>query len=158
MSVTAGALTYGIIHLGWAIDANSPWMVIEGLAYLKFCHIGVDEGKLSLNQHDDEETPFDSYARVARTFADSNLQAEWVDKAKNAYDESFHPELVQAGFQWQFAKVLEDAHPVATNLPAWIETIALTEIWEPMYRAVVYTCISLHVMKMAMTAAFSSCT
>lgn len=35
----AGALTHGIIHLGWGVDAESPWMIQEGLAYLNFCYL-----------------------------------------------------------------------------------------------------------------------
>jgi len=139
----AGALTHGIIHLGWAIDANSPWMITEGLAYLNFCHLGVAPEKLKTASQDAtaEDTsfwPMDSYLSVAEEFEKENLQQEWVEKAKATYDECFHPELVVAGFQWQVAKVLKDAHPVATNLPAWLETLPLDQLWEHMYRTTVW--------------------
>lgn len=135
----AGALTHGIIHLGWAIDANSPWMIAEGLAYLNFCHLGVYPEKLKTASQDTAAAePMDSYLNVAKKFEEDNLQQEWVEKAKVAYDEGFHPELVPAGFQWQAAKVLADAHPVATNLPAWLETLPLDQLWECMYRTTIW--------------------
>lgn len=55
----AGALTHGIIHLGWGIDAQSPWMIAEGLAYLNFSAVGVDPRKIKMDQHSDA-TPIES--------------------------------------------------------------------------------------------------
>jgi hypothetical protein len=66
----AGALTHGIIHLGWAIDAGSHWMICEGLAYLNFCFIDVGVQKLVRggNQYLNEKMPMDSFIRVAKVF------------------------------------------------------------------------------------------
>jgi hypothetical protein len=134
----AGALTHGIIHAGWAVDAQSPWMICEGLAYLNFCHLGVNPAKLRSSRHK-EASPMESFVRVARTFEAQNLQGAWVDKAKAAYDESFHPELVAAGLQWQLSKVLKDAHPVATDLPSWLkEEKSLDRLWECIYKTTVW--------------------
>jgi hypothetical protein len=137
LSGIAGALTHGIIHLGWAIDAESPWMICEGLAYLNFCHLGVDEEKLEQGIHA-ELAPMESFVRVAKTWEADNLKEEWVEKSKAAFDESFHPELVEAGFQWQLSKVLKDAHPVATQLPRWLQDKSIDELWHELYRDVVY--------------------
>lgn len=37
LSGAAGALTHGIIHLGWAIDAESPWMIFASFESKIFC-------------------------------------------------------------------------------------------------------------------------
>ena len=133
----AGALTHGIIHLGWAIDAESPWMITEGLAYLNFAYLGFKEStEFSYNSHS-EAGPIDSYLRVARSYAEENLQENWIERVKAKYDESFHPELVPAGFQWHLAKALYEPHSVATKLPTWLHDKPLKDIMEEMYKAVV---------------------
>ncbi|KAL7568746.1 hypothetical protein ACA910_021739 [Epithemia clementina (nom. ined.)] len=147
VSGAAGALTHGIIHLGWAIDAQSPWMIAEGLAYLNFAYLGFNNHKnnknkettavFSYNKHT-ESSPMDSYLRVARTFEQEGLQESWIERVKAAYDNSFHPELVQAGFQWQLAKALHEPHAVATELPTWLEEKSMQELWEDLYTSVVF--------------------
>jgi hypothetical protein len=134
LSGIAGALTHGIIHLGWAIDARSPWMICEGLAYLNFCHLGIDESVLHSDTHI-EADPMTSFQRVANTFHTEDLQRQWIEATKNAYDESFHRELVPAGFQWQLAKILREPHPVATHLPTWLDKSSIEEIYESLYQA-----------------------
>lgn len=137
LSGIAGALTHGIIHLGWAIEAKSPWMICEGLAYLNFCHLGVAPAKLKPSVYADT-LPIESYVRVAKTFESDDLQTKWVDRAKAAHDEGFHPELVPSGFQWHAAKVMHDAHSVATDLPSWLDDAEIDQLWECMYYAVVW--------------------
>lgn len=133
-----GALTHTIIHLGWALDAaSSSWMVLEGLAYLNFAHVGLDDSMLQWNAHDDP-TPMDSLMRVATVWQEKDLGETWIHKAKTSYDETFHPELVPAGFQWEAAKVLDQPHAVATELPTWITETSPTKLWESLYRAAVY--------------------
>jgi len=133
----AGALTHGIIHLGWAIDAGSPWMITEGLAYLNFCYIGVDQKSLKVDQHEDLD-PMDSFRRVALTWEAQGLQETWIARVKATYDKSFHPELVPAGFQWELSKVLKEPHVVATELPTWLNKLSDEDLWEAMYRATVH--------------------
>jgi hypothetical protein len=133
-----GALTHAIIHTGWAIDADSPWMIAEGLAYLNFAHIGLSDSQLVWDKHADDATPMDSLRRVADTWHTEHLSTTWVAKAKSSYDETFHPELVPAGFQWEVAKILDSAHRVATDLPSWISTMDIDVLWENLYRAVLY--------------------
>jgi len=134
LSGLAGSLTHGIIHLGWAIDAQSPWMITEGLAYLNFCHIGVDEARLNADRHR-ENSPMESLIRAAHTWKAENLKEDWIDRVKAKYDESFHPELVGSGFQHELSKVVSDPHPVATHLPTWINEKNVDDLWESMYKA-----------------------
>jgi hypothetical protein len=125
-----GALTHGIIHLGWAIDAENPWMIKEGLAYLNFCHVPV----ASLESKAVVETDaLSSFLRISMEWHAQDLGNTWIAPTRARYDESFHPELVPAGFQWHLAKVLKDAHPVATKLPSWLHEKPLPEVWEELY-------------------------
>lgn len=131
-----GALTHGTIHLGWSIDAQSAYMIAEGLAYMNFAYIGIEPAKLQDDVHDDG-SPIDSFMRIAQTFEKEDLQTLWVDRVKEKYDESFHSELVAAGFQWHVAKLLFEPHAVATELPVWLTNNANTdEIWEQLYRSI----------------------
>jgi len=132
----AGALTHGIIHLGWGIDAENEWMVTEGLAYLNFCHLGVDESLLK----DDaikEDTPLESMLRIAKEWKTKDLKETWIAESKSKYGEDFHPKLIPAGFQWNLAKVLANPHAVATDLPTWLTKAPLEDVWENLY----YTCV-----------------
>jgi hypothetical protein len=128
----AGGLTHGIIHLGWGIDSQDPWMIQEGLAYLNFCHVPNPPLESSGIVEPDAGT---SILRIAQEWQDLNLKDTWIEPSKEKYDESFHPELVPAGFQWHLAKVLTDAHPVATKIPSWIREKPLPEVWEELYHA-----------------------
>jgi hypothetical protein len=132
-----GALTHALIHLGWALDANSEWMILEGLAYLNFASVPIDETRLEANVHN-EATPLDSFERVAQSWQVADLQTTWVNRVKAAYDESFHSELVQAGFQWHVAKLVHEPHAISTELPTWLEELDLPKLWEVMYRDICY--------------------
>jgi len=136
----AGALTHGIIHLGWGIDAQNSWMTMEGLAYLNFCYVPM--APLTQNSIQDESNAVESALRISKQWIDDDLQNTWIEPTKKKYDETFHPELVPAGFQWHLAKVLKDAHPVVTNLPSWLRNMPLPEVWKEMYRFVVVTYLS----------------
>ena len=144
-----GSLTHGIIHLGWAIDAHkadseattfplhqsSQWMILEGLAYLNFCHVGIDPALFDWKANDNSDTtPMESFQRVATIFESDNLKETWVHRVKTKYDETFHPELVRAGFQWQVAKLAHEPHDIATTLPAWLTTMDSSPLWEYLYR------------------------
>lgn len=79
----------------------------------------------------------ESLERVSKTWESENLAENWVAKSKDAFDESFHPELVPAGFQWQLAKVMEGAHGVATELPTWLNG-PLDEVFKALYHSTVW--------------------
>lgn len=137
----AGALTHGIIHLGWALDAydgKHPWMVIEGLAYINFAYLSVHPEKF---QHSaiDESLPAESLCRIAKIWQQENLADTWIAKAKGTYNEDsgFHEELIPAGFQWEFAKILDQPHEIMYQLPTWLDTMSIEELKEELYKTTV---------------------
>jgi len=142
----AGALMHGIIHLGWGIDAGSPWMVAEGLSYLNFCHIGVHPSKFRYcdDPADGGATPIESLSLVANLYENDDLRKTWVEIVKAKYDKSFHPELVKAGFQWEAAKLMAEPHDVVVRMPSWISAADQyseaeeEQTWDALYRAVTY--------------------
>ena len=153
LSGLPGALTHGIIHLGWSLDAyrndnddaltqdpnqnhqKNPWMVIEGLAYLNFSFLSVHPEQF---QHAaiDEKSAMETWRRIARTWDTDHLQRSWIEPAKAKYDETsgFHSELVPAGFQWQLSKVLDQPHPIMTQLPTWLDTMGIPTLLEELYK------------------------
>jgi hypothetical protein len=141
LSGLSGALTHGIIHLGWALDAvdsENPWMVIEGIAYLNFCHVSVHPENF-VHSAFEEKSAVDSLIRVASTWEKENLAENWVGKAKSKYNENsgFHSELIPAGFQWELSKILQEQHAVAYKLPTWLDTKSIPEIFEDLYKTVI---------------------
>lgn len=135
----AGGLTHGIIHLGWGIHAKNSWMTMEGLAYLNFCYVPM----APLEERSVQESfPITSAIRIAEQWKEDDLTNRWIEPTKKKYDETFHSELVPAGFQWHLAKVLKDAHPVATKLPSWLRDMPLRQLWEEMYRFVTVVFLS----------------
>ncbi|CAB9513901.1 The proteasome is a multicatalytic proteinase complex which is characterized by its ability to cleave peptides with Arg [Seminavis robusta] len=134
MGGIVGALTHGIIHFGWGLDAGNDWMTTEGLAYLNFCHVGVDESKFQVDAVNDA-SPMASMLRIAEEYETKNLRETWIEPVKAKYDKTFHPELVKAGFQWELAKVLSEPHKVATDLPTWITKATSSEqLWKDLYQ------------------------
>lgn len=132
----AGSLAHGIIHLGYAIDSGSPTMISEGLAYLNYCHLSVNPSKFQPQAHADA-TPTDSWLRVAETFYEQDLANTWVKPTKAKYDESFHPELVVAGLQWQASKLLHDPHELAIELPSWVDADDAAATWKALYEGAI---------------------
>lgn len=135
----AGALTHGIIHLGWALDAydgKHPWMVIEGLAYINISNLSIHPENF---QHGaiEEASPVDSLLRIAKVWQKDSLADTWIAPAKAKYDEDsgFHIELIPAGFQWQLSKVLDQQHPVMYDLPKWLDTMRIDTLLEELYKA-----------------------
>jgi Questin oxidase-like len=133
----AGALTHGIIHLGWGLDASNDWMTTEGLAYLNFCYLGIDEAKFKEDVVD-EESPMESMLRIADEWKSKGLEETWIAATKEKLGKDFHPELVVAGFQWEFAKVLATPHAAATDLPKWISNNSAEQTWKDLYQTCVW--------------------
>jgi Questin oxidase-like len=142
ISGIAGSLTHGIIHLGWAIDCGSPWMIAEGLAYLNFGHLGVNPSLLCWPAQDNivdatakeketttesESSIMDALIRVANVYESENLKTTWIDRVKAELNDTtnFHPELVCAGFQWELSKILSRPHAVATQMPSSLSLSSL---------------------------------
>jgi len=149
-----GALTHTIIHLGWGIDAQSSYMTIEGIAYLNFAHVGFNNNQLiwpstssTTTTTTTPPTPtmttinpvMESFMNVADIWYRDELQTTWIEDSKSSFDpQTFHPELVPAGFQWEVSKVIAKPHPVATTIPSWVMTLPLDDVWEYLWRAITY--------------------
>jgi hypothetical protein len=132
----AGALMHGVIHLGFALDADSLWMTAEGLAYLNFCAIGVDPQVIRMDVHM-ETSPMETLIRASQAFDDDNLSVAWIQQAKEIHEvESFRPELATAGFQREVAKVMANPHPIARDMPSWLTNMDIPELFESLYRTV----------------------
>ena len=122
-----GALTHGIIHCGWGLASGSKWMTIEGLAYLAFSHVSVMPERY-VTETLPGSTPMESLLYLAdhkEEFAEFS-KATKADVEKYP-KETFHPELVVAGFQWQVAKILDAGHPLFYQKPTWLENDNLLE-------------------------------
>ena len=142
----AGALTHGIIHLGWALDAydlKNPWMVIEGLAYLNFSYLSCHPENFSHGAIR-EATPLESIRRIAQVWEEDNLADSWIAKARARYDEQsgFHAELVPAGFQWELSKILDQQHPIMYQLPTWLDAMDISSLLEELYKTSVLLYLS----------------
>ncbi|KAJ8612246.1 hypothetical protein CTAYLR_002886 [Chrysophaeum taylorii] len=111
-----GALTHGIIHLGWALAAGNRWMTVEGLAYLAFAHVSVHPGRFG-EETVEGTTPLETL----RALPDLGEFRDEVKKSTKYSETDFHPEIVASGFQWQVAKVLEEGHPFFYKRPAWLD-------------------------------------
>eukprot|EP00892_Ulva_mutabilis_P004626 jgi/Ulvmu1/2535/UM139_0002.1 len=138
----AAALTHGIIHLGWGLDAASRWMTIEGLAYMAYTYLDVHPDRFTPAVHADT-TPLDTLLRVAAAYHDGSKAEVHAIMHDPQYDTDFHPELYDAGFQWQLAKVLEHGHAVFLELPAWLEEAPVEDALREMYKAVTLLYITL---------------
>mmetsp|Transcript_4131 Transcript_4131/g.16636 ORF Transcript_4131/g.16636 Transcript_4131/m.16636 type:complete len:423 (+) Transcript_4131:200-1468(+) len=142
------SLTHGIIHLGWGLAAGSAWMTVEGLAYLHFAHVSVRPERFvdavaSVEDRDaPPATPYESLVAIAATRRDElkAFAAEVKADAAHRYPkETFVPELVVAGFQWEVAKVLDAGHAVFYARPAWLDDDAASDpdaLVERLYEAV----------------------
>ncbi|KAL3927348.1 MAG: hypothetical protein SGPRY_002865, partial [Prymnesium sp.] len=131
-----GALTHGIIHLGWAIDAGSAEMTAEGAAYLAAVSLSVRPERFVRCDHADA-SPFASLLRASEAFHAADGPA-WVAsvKADPKFDDSFHPELKVAGFQREVAKVLAEGHPLVSEMPEWLYTHSAEDAMEQLYQCV----------------------
>ena len=117
-----GALTHATIHLGWALDAGSRRMTIEGLAYLAFGHVSCHpERAFPATAHDDK-SPLDSLMRIA-TFWEDNRQ-ELADWAENLVGDTspealadINPELLRSGIQYRIARMHHEGHPLIYETP-----------------------------------------
>jgi len=130
---TAGGLLHGIIHTGWGVDTNDTWMMSEGLAYWNFGLVGVESTVLKEAPISDNATPWETTVRLAREFHAHDLAKTWVEPTKLKYDETFHPELVASGFQWQVAKILKDLHPLFQVRPRWVDETPKDQLWKDLY-------------------------
>jgi|AntRauMFilla1563_2_1112583.scaffolds.fasta_scaffold259604_1 hypothetical protein len=76
-----GALTHGLIHLGWALDANNERMTDEGLAYLAYTHLSCHPERFVSALHTDDEDAFASMCRIADEYEAQDVRG-WVARTK----------------------------------------------------------------------------
>jgi hypothetical protein len=72
------------------------------------------------------------------------LADAWIAKCRARYDaqSGFHEELIPAGFQWEFSKVLDQQHEIMYQLPTWLDTMDVTSVLEELYK----TCVLLYLI------------
>jgi hypothetical protein len=138
-----GAFTHAAIHLGWALDVNHRWMIIEGLAYMAFAHVSCHpERAIAVpgGRHAGEQA-VDSLLRIAGAWdADRDALRAWVagllaDTTSGAAA-AIHPELMRSGLQYRIARLLGAGHPLIYETPAWIHAQELSASWEQLYHVV----------------------
>lgn len=138
-----GAFTHATIHLGWALDARSRWMAIEGLAYMAFAYVSCHPEREVAGSQDrfGDEQAVDSLLRIAGVWEDDReALSAWVgallaDTSADA-ELGIHPELARSGLQYRIARLLEEGHPLIYETPAWIEGQDVSASWEQLYYTV----------------------
>jgi hypothetical protein len=138
-----GAFTHATIHLGWALDANNRWMIIEGLAYMAFSHVSCHPERTTPDRRSgrDRERAVDSLLRIAAAWDDNRdaLRA-WVDElladTTSETARTIHPELMRSGLQYRIARLLAAGHPLIYETPPWIDDQDVPVSWDQLYYVV----------------------
>lgn len=135
----AGAFTHATIHLGWALDVNHRWMIIEGLAYMAFSYVSC-QPELSFSDIVDSyfnESPLNSLFYIADMWEKNIFQFNsWLEdlmkEEPHISENRIHPELVRSGLQYKIAKILE-SHSIIHSIPMWIYSMDIAVIWEKLH-------------------------
>lgn len=135
-----GSFTHATIHLGWALDADSRWMTVEGLAYLAFSYVSCHPER-STSARDGEVSAVDSLLHVAGVWEDErDALTHWVRElladTASGFAAGIHPELARSGLQYRIARLLEEGHPEIYATPSWIEDQNTSVSFEQLYYAV----------------------
>lgn len=107
---------------------------------MAYTFVDVHPERFSPRAHPDA-TPVDTLLRAAAAFHSGGRDAiigimhdpRFGDDAGT----TFHPELYDAGFQWQLAKVLEQGHALFLEQPEWLDDLPLADAVHGMYKALV---------------------
>jgi Questin oxidase-like len=132
-----GSFTHATIHLGWALDAGSRWMTIEGLAYLAFSYVSCHPER-SCRKVDFEPRAVDSLLGTAGRWDDENgaflqrIQSIITDTTSDSAT-GIHPELARSGLQYRIARLLSEGHPSFYAIPEWIDEHDVSTCWEQLY-------------------------
>lgn len=135
-----GSLTHAAIHLGWALEINHRWMIIEGLAYMAFSYIDCHKERAffstkNMDYAEKSNTVLNSLIYIASIWEEKNIEFKnWVSNLMmdNNTDLKFHPELLRSGLQYRIAKMLSVGHPLIYEIPSWLETENLQTLWKQM--------------------------
>ncbi|TDB54630.1 questin oxidase family protein [Photorhabdus khanii] len=138
LSGWAGALTHGTIHLGWALDIDHLWMIIEGLAYMAFSYVPCHSERAFIDNSLNDKNAFDSILRMSTLWEERKVElTDWVNSLVNnenlADTDLIHPELKRSGLQYRIARILMQGHPEIYRLPVWIETQDIEESWAQLF-------------------------
>ncbi len=135
-----GSFTHATIHLGWALDAGSRWMAIEGLAYLAFSYL-VCHPERAHRKADSAPRAADSLLATVRGWDDEHdaffgyIDSIVSDMTPEAM-QGIHPELARSGLQYRVARLLAEGHPSFYETPELIDELDLEACWEQLYYTV----------------------
>ena len=135
-----GGFAHGAIHLGWALDAGSRWMTIEGLAYLAFSYRSCHPER-SHRKADAEKRAVDSLLATVCGWDDDHddfvrqIDGIITDTTPEAM-QGIDPELARSGLQFRIARLLEVGHPSFYEVPDWIDRQEVDACWEQLYYTV----------------------
>jgi Questin oxidase-like len=141
-----GSFAHSTIHLGWALDAGSRWMTIEGLAYLAFSCLSCHPER-SRRQVNSGQGAIDSFLGILAGWYDEHdaflqrIDSIITDTTPQAM-EGIHPELARSGLQYRVARLLAEGHPSFYEIPAWIDEQDLSVCWEQLYYTVTLVYLS----------------
>lgn len=116
-----GSFTHAVIHLGWALDAGSRWMAVEGLAYLAFSYVSCHPERSGPAGPGGD--PVRSLLHVAGAWEGERDRFEsWVRSViadtESASAQQVHPELARSGLQFRISRLLAEGHPTFYETPA----------------------------------------
>jgi hypothetical protein len=132
-----GSFTHATIHLGWALDAGSRWMAIEGLAYLAFSFVSCHPER-TCHKANSGQRAVDSLLGTAAGWDDERdafrqrIQSVIGDATSEAA-KGIHPELARSGLQYRIARLLAEGHPSFYEIPDWIDEQDIEACWEQLY-------------------------
>ena len=136
-----GAFTHATIHLGWALDAASRGMAIEGLAYMAYTYVSCRPELKHRSNTGGREGPVEALLRILAAWEAAELERTEIraklddPTAAAAQEEGIHPELVRSGLQYRIAMMASIGHPLLHDLPDW-GGLDLEDVWLDLYRAV----------------------
>lgn len=134
-----GSFTHATIHLGWALDAGSRWMAIEGLAYLAFSYVSCHPERAS-RQANCGQKAIDCLLGTVAGWDDEDgvflqrIESIITDTTSHAA-QAIHPELARSGLQYRIARLLAEGHSSFYEVPAWIDEQDISACWEQLYYA-----------------------
>jgi questin oxidase-like protein len=136
-----GSFTHATIHLGWALDAGSQWMAVEGLAYLCFSYVSCHPERAGDNDRVRDERAVDSLLRIAGVWEDDrDTLRHWtqtlIADTEAGIAAGIHPELARSGLQYRIARMLDEGHPLIYRTPSWINEQDVATSWEQLYYVV----------------------
>ncbi|MER5768591.1 questin oxidase family protein [Streptomyces sp. NPDC001985] len=137
-----GAFTHATIHVGWALDAGSRWMTVEGLAYMAFSSVDCHPERMSPDTADSAgETPVDSLLRFAGAWEGGSPGLP--ERVRKVLDDTspeavagMPAELLRSGLQYRIARMLREGDPLVYRTPAWAADQPSATSWEQLYYAV----------------------